>query len=189
MKLSRRLARRERSLALRSRSRDSDEDWLTEEQWLETYERFGAQGLFAQEPDFPKALAFYREALNEAKTQADPPFDPPPDFMPNLKDIPRLHVLNWRDRFPKLHEAWDWLGEMLGRSAEGIPPVSEAEFAELAEWFECNRERLYELSQPSYLLELGDGRKTSPANLRYGLWQGPRVSGAGELARDLGACT
>ena len=49
--------------------------------------------------DFPAALALYCEALHEAQTQADPPFDPPPDFMPNLKDAQELRVLNWRDRF------------------------------------------------------------------------------------------
>jgi hypothetical protein len=148
MKLHNRLTHLERSLAPRSRSRDPYDDWLTEEQWLEMYERFGAQGAFDHEPDFPKALAFYREALHEAKTQADPPFDPPPDFMPNLMDSPHLRVLNWRHRgrFPNLHEAWDWLGEMLGRSVDGIPPVSEAEFAELEEWSEANDEWLYRLS-------------------------------------------
>jgi hypothetical protein len=54
-------------------------------------------------------------------------------------------VLNWRHkgRFPKLHEAWDWLGEMLERNVAGVPPVGESEFADLAEWFEANRERLY----------------------------------------------
>jgi hypothetical protein len=133
------------------------------------------------------ALAFYRQALLRAKTQSDPPFDPPPDFMPNLIDMPHQRRRNWRNhvRFPEVHAAWDWLAEILGRALDGVPPVSTAEFEELAQWFSANESRLYQLAAPSYSLEVGVGRTVTLTNLRYSLRQGVRVSGAGQLAEDL----
>jgi hypothetical protein len=53
---------------------------LTDEDRLAIYEAWGRKGCFAREPDFPVALAFYRDALRQAEAQADPPFDPPADF-------------------------------------------------------------------------------------------------------------
>jgi len=162
-------------------------DDLNEEDWLELFEAWGEDGRFAGEPDFPAALAFYRDALQRAKTQADPPFDPPSDFLPNLTDLPALRRLNWRNtvRFPDVHAGWDWLAEMLRRVQEGIPPVSAAEFDDLAQWFSAHESRLYQLSAPSYALEVGAGRTVALANFRYGLRQGVRASGAGDLAEDL----
>jgi hypothetical protein len=159
----------------------------SEEDWLELFEAWGQQGHFQKEPDFPTALAFYREALQRAMMQTDPPFDAPADFMPTLTDLPALRRLNWRNqvRFPDVHAGWDWLMEMLRREQEGIPPVSAAEFEELAHWFEANESRLYQISSPAYSLDVGEGRAISLANLRYGLRQGVRASGAGELAEDL----
>ena len=52
-------------------------------------------------------------------------------------------------------------------------------------WFRTHEARLYDLSAPSQLLDLGGGRRTSTANVRYQLAQGPRATGAGELAEDL----
>jgi hypothetical protein len=160
---------------------------LTEEDWLERYEAWGRAGAFAAEPDFPTALAFYRDALARAKAQADPPFDPPADFMPNLADLPHARLLNWRtsQRFPDVDAGWWWLSEMFGRVSDGAPPATEAEFAELADWFAANDERLYQLSLPSQLIDLGGGRKTSTANVRWRLAVGPRAKGAGEVAEDL----
>jgi hypothetical protein len=63
--------------------------------------------------------------------------------------------------------------------------LTEAEFAEVAEWFHRNYERLYRVSQPSQLLDLGGGKHTSNADIRYGLAQGARACRAGELAEDL----
>jgi hypothetical protein len=159
----------------------------SDEEWLELFANWGREGQFDREPDFPTALAFYRDALQRAKTQTDPPFDPPDDFLPTQSDLPALRRLNWRNpvRFPDVHAGWDWLAEMLRRVQEGIPPVSAAEFEELARWFQANEKRLYQLSLPSHLLELGGGRSTSVTALRYGLRQGVRASGAGELAEDL----
>jgi hypothetical protein len=74
---------------------------------------------------------------------------------------------------------------MLGRLREGIPPATEAEFAELAGWFKRNDERLYRLALPSQRLDLGDGRMTSCGNLRAGLAKGARAREAGKLAEDV----
>jgi hypothetical protein len=163
------------------------DDWLTEEDWLACYEDWGRQGHFQGEPDFPSALAAYRQALEQARAGTDPPFDPPDDFMPGLDDLPQLRLLNWRDkyRFPAVHAAWEWLAEMLHRITEGTPPVTEAEFHELAEWFRANDARLYTLSAPSHLLDLGGGRTTDATNVRYQLSKGPRVLRAGEVAEDV----
>jgi hypothetical protein len=160
---------------------------LTEEDWLELSEAWGSAGVFSAEPDFPKALAFYRDALVRAKAQADPPFDPPADFMANMADLPELRLLNWRtrERFPDVHTGWWWLSEMRGRLTDGTPPVTETEFGELADWFAANDKRLYQLSLPSQVFDLGGGRKTSSANLRWGLACGPRALRSGLLAEDV----
>jgi hypothetical protein len=163
------------------------DDWLTEEDWPGRFEAWGRAGLFAGEPDFPAVLAGYRRALAQARSRADPPFDPPADFMSNLADLPHLRLLNWRNRFriPEVHAAWEWLAELHHRTCTGIPPVIEAEFNESAGWFRDNDDRLARLCQPSGLLELGNGRRITAANLRYGLARGPGVPGAGELAEEL----
>lgn len=160
---------------------------LTDEDWLELFAACGQEGHCDQEPDFPMALAFYRDALLRAKTQTDPPFDPPPDFLPNQMETPHERLRTWRNpvRFPEVHEGWDWLAEILGRVLDGVPPVSTAEFDELMQWFSANESRLYQLSAPSYLLNVDAGRAVVLANLRYRLRQGVRASGAGELAEDL----
>jgi hypothetical protein len=160
---------------------------LTEEDWLAWYEAQAHMGDFAAEPDFPAALAFYRDALRRAHAQADPPFDPPTDFMPNLADLPELRLSNWRTkaRFPDVDAGWWWLAEMHDRVVSGVPPVTETEFWELAAWFDAHDEQLYRQSLPSQLLDLGGGRCTSSADVRYGLAKGPRAFRAGKAAEDV----
>jgi hypothetical protein len=74
---------------------------------------------------------------------------------------------------------------MVERVRAGIPPVTGDEFRALADWLEANADLLQERSQPTGLLDVGDGRQTTVANLRYNLRQGPRVHGASQLAEDL----
>jgi hypothetical protein len=74
---------------------------------------------------------------------------------------------------------------MLQRIQECIPPVSEAEFTELAAWFAANEEWLSKQLDSNRFLDLGNGRKVSCCNLRYALRQGYRDSGAGTVAEDL----
>src|SRR5262245_49935690 len=77
-----------------------------------------------------------------------------------------------------------WRLEMLRRTRDGKPLVTEAEFAELARWFDANADRLYRMAG-GQLLQLPGGRETTTANVRYGLWRGARAIGAGEVAEDL----
>jgi hypothetical protein len=166
----------------------------THEEWLAEYEGLGREGYFDTEPDFPKALAFYRDALRRAKAKADPPWDPPAAFMPHLADLPDLRVeVWWRDssRFPEVWEGFSWVGEMRQRVAQGLPAVTEAEFSELAGWLEDNADRLRALEDRSGLLDLGDGRRTTVTHLLGAAEDGPRGpcllvrGGVGQLAEDL----
>src|SRR5271166_1789307 len=166
---------------------------LTLEEWLDLFEDLGRERHFDAEPDFPKALEFYREALQRAKLQTDPPWDPPADFMPNLADLPDLRVdVNWRDsrRFPAVWEGWQWLCEMHERVTKGIPPVAEDDFHELTDWLETNADRLWALKDRSGLLDLGNGRQTTVTELLSLAREGPRAYRpldytVGQLAEDL----
>jgi hypothetical protein len=53
-----------------------------EDEWLAAFEAMGRDGCFDPEPEFPEALALFRDALAAAHASADPPFDPPPEFEP-----------------------------------------------------------------------------------------------------------
>jgi hypothetical protein len=160
---------------------------LTEEDWLHRFEAQEHGGVFAAEPDCPQALAFYRDALRSAQAQADPPFDPPADFMPNMGDLPELRLLNWRTkaRFPDVDAGWWWLAEIHERVVSGVPPVTETEFRELAAWFAAHDVQLYQRALPSQLLDLGGGKYTSCADMRYGMAKGPRAFGAGKVAEEV----
>jgi hypothetical protein len=186
MRLRGRVTRLERA-ARRSTSAVDALNWLAEEGWLEHFEALGRAGVFAREPDFPQALETYRAALRRAAAQTDPPFEPPADFLPQLKDQPGLRLLQWRgpSRFPEVQVSWEWLAEMLDRMAGRRPPLTEAEYADLAAWFSDNAGRLDRASRPAGLLDLGGGRTAVLANLRYRLPRGARVVGAGELAEDI----
>jgi hypothetical protein len=127
-----------------------------EEGWLASFEEWGREGHFDHEPDFPVALALFRAALARARASMDPPFDPLPEFRPEQR-FPHIRLEMWRtkERFSEVCAGLDWLSEMLARLVQGIPPVSEAEFAELAAWFRVHDAALYALSLPSELLDVG----------------------------------
>jgi hypothetical protein len=155
------------------------------ENWLAAFEAWGRAGRFAHEPDFPVALDAYRAAIAEAVAGTDPPFYPPADFLPGEPEWWRLEEWRRPRWYYGVLAAWWWLYEMLDRRRKGIPPVAEAEFAELAEWFKRNDERLYRLALPSQLLDLSDGRRTSCGDLRAGLAKGARAREVGKLAEDV----
>ncbi|MCE9561265.1 MAG: hypothetical protein K8U57_04350 [Planctomycetes bacterium] len=156
-----------------------------EDEWLAVFEQLGRDCVFKPEPDFPVALAFFSDALKRAHASTNPPFDPPAEFRPG--DPPHLRRECWRarDRFPDVDEGFMWLAEILERINDGIPPVTEAEFRELTEWFNVHEAQLRQISLPSYLLDLGGGRQTSCSNLCYLLARGSRAVGAGQLAADV----
>lgn len=198
--------------ARRVAAEEKRSDPITEEQWLDQFESWGQEGFFDREPDFPTALAYYGAALQKAKAQAEPPWDPPDDFLPRAEAPYRLfewrhggalrrvdtdgNILPegtdvncglWRrcDRFPEVRQGWYWLAGMVKRRTDGVPPVSVAEFEKLASWFVANLERLTALSRPSCLLEVGNGRKDSVINLRCQLDRGPRAWDAAVVAEQL----
>ena len=159
--------------------------WPDDEERLAEFEVLGRAGEFDHEPDFHRAVATYCEAIVQAKQSTEPPFDPPEDFQPGERHDVRLD--NWRseDRFPRVRESREWLVELQFRLLMGTPPVSEAEFAGLAAWFAANDERLGWLSRPSGVLVIDNGERTCCANVRYGLRQGPRADGSGEVAEEI----
>jgi hypothetical protein len=53
-----------------------------------------------------------------------------------------LYRRDYQGRFPKLFPAWLWVASMVTRVQEGTPPISEADFNMLADWFNANRERI-----------------------------------------------
>lgn len=74
---------------------------------------------------------------------------------------------------------------MVHRIDAGIPSVTGVEFRELAEWFAANEPRLRQIAGPSEVLDLGGGRRTGCAHLRYYLAKGHRADGAGHLAEKV----
>jgi len=142
-------------------------------------------GEFENESDFPRALELYRDAIQAATASIDPPFEPPDDFRAGQPRFIRLYCWRCEGRFPQVVELREWLSEMHWRKHMGIPPVSEAEFADLAMWFSANEERLQEMEKTTSLLAIGNGEATSCWQLRSGIQQGPREDGAGRVADDL----
>ncbi len=158
--------------------------WVAEE-WLGYYEDLGEEGHFAGEPDFPEALAQYQALLERLAAQPDPPFYPPDDYLVGQELGER--IARWRSRYnyPGLDAALCWLGAMHKRVDNGEPPVTAVAFAELADWFDANARALYQISMPTQLLDLDNGRRTTTADLRNGIWNGPRCSRAGAVLADL----
>ncbi len=154
---------------------------VTDADWLATFERVVADGVMADEPDLPRALAEYRAAIETAGES----LNPPTDFQPGEKWGSRVEGWRIAHPIPAVDAARAWMVELFLRSTAGVPPVSEAEFADLAAWFGANESRLREAMTPSQLLDLGDGTRESLANLRWGIRQGPRASDAGRVAEKL----
>ena len=161
-----------------------------EADWLDWFVREGKAGRFAHEPDFSAALAMLKDELAKAKVAVDPPFVPPEDFQPRPR-WPHIRRENWRrwpGHFPKLIEALDWLFEMQNRVAQGTPPCSESEHAELAAWFAKYESRLDAIAKQSNrdgLMSVGDGRRVTCSHVRFWLQDGPRCEGSGRVAEEI----
>jgi hypothetical protein len=155
-----------------------------EEQTLDEFTKLGKQGYFKREPDFPVALDFFRNALAKATAQTHPPWNPPHDFLPRESRFDRLMEWRYPDRFPEVRIGFLWLAEMRTRIEKGTPPVTEAEFNDLARWFHEHHTEL-ELLSNSQIFDFEDGRTTTTSKIVDGLQKGCRMFGAGQLAQDL----
>jgi hypothetical protein len=159
--------------------------WPTPWEWIAKLAEWQDAGHFSKELDFPKALGFYRGALEQAQA-AEPSIRLLIHGDPEKRREPAfLEVLRIGDQFPDVPVAYYWLMEIQWRVCRGIPPATEAEFAELSAWFEANEERLERLADSSGLFDVGAvaGRAAGMSGLRCGTDRGPR--GAGEVAEDI----
>jgi hypothetical protein len=178
MRLRARLGRAE-GAAHKTLSSDHPSE-LTPVEWLKKFEAWGRKEPFAAEPDYPVALAAYRDALDEAQADLGPGEELPalpaqcPGRCGRVEPPP-----------PELEAAWKWLAELLLRPGHGIAPVTEAAFRELAAWFCENADRLKRLEPPARGFDLGGAWRTSTAHLRGELARGPRAFGSGEAAEKV----
>jgi hypothetical protein len=148
--------------------------WPDTGQWIALLKEQQRAGYFSHEPDFPKALALYEEALQRRRT-VGPAVDPsaPANLRPAF------------ERFPDVLPEFTWLSEIVGRVSLGVPPVTEAEFTELAEWFWANEQYLKDMAGESRLMYVGRGRQTCCWYVREAVRGGPRAEGAGDHAEDI----
>jgi hypothetical protein len=80
----------------------------TDSDWLSHYEKLGAEGFFRSEPDYCVAIQLYRNQLAAG------------------------------DLRPQATYACMWLHEMYERVRDGIPAVTEIEYAALDGWYSRN---------------------------------------------------
>lgn len=132
---------------------------LTDEYWLKQVPIWAGIGMFDREADFPAAWAAYEAAV--ALPQDDP-----------------------AARRAAIDMAFDWVAEIGGRTLQGLPPLTEGEFAELAGWWAANQDRLRSLAGDAAVLEVG-GATMTMAELRAGVERGARAGGATAVAEQL----
>jgi hypothetical protein len=106
---------------------------------VELYEKLAASGAFAAEPDFATALAEFKDAVESARADAGRSLTPPADYFAS-KDYPHMTTEHRRALWleashPVLAVAHEWLGAILLRVVEGIPPVTVGEFNDLQAWY------------------------------------------------------
>lgn len=154
-------------------------------EWLEVFAEKGREGFFRREPDFPRALAEYEQAIAAAERIA-PEIDPPRDFrIHHPHRIPKLFT--WRNdpRFPAVGAGFDWLAALLVRVLDRLPPVTEAAFAELAGWFHEHEPRLRDRCPATGQLDPGDGSAIRLSDLAFDLKAGPRRVESGRVAETV----
>lgn len=207
-RLMAKLERLERRVPSTGRTTGENPLSIPDDDWLMIFEAWAAGGAFDGDSDFQPALTAYRLAVLEAKAARHPPYKPPASFMPLVRNE-AYRWAAWRsaDRFPRLARALRRLYIIAERRMDRIaaldarddlaaavddgtdvpppPTVDVAEFDALAQWFGANRDRLFQRSLPSQLLDLGDGRKVSVAELVRRLRDGPAAPEAGQLLADL----
>jgi hypothetical protein len=175
----------------------------TAEQWLAAFEAMGRSGEFDGEPDFPKALAYYRDAVRSptsgayyrragrlralsesCRGRSYVRVDGDGNVMPDGVDVSRgvlCRVVRAAD------EGWEWLAGMSLRILGGVPAVTEAEFLELTDWLGAVPRSMDEPTFHGGEIDLGTvcgaSYQTTPANLWMSMRNGgPRALDAGEYA-------
>ncbi len=151
----------------------------TPQDWLAHYEQLGAAGYFAHEPDFPTALAEYRQAIADGLAEARDDDDPATWYQCDVR-AGQYRRQPWQS---PIALAQIWLAEMSTRRRQRIPPCSEAEFQALAGWYADNGERIQE--RFGYSLDLGDGFEWSAGTTLWDLESGPRHYGSGRVAETV----
>src|SRR5262249_7405313 len=129
---------------IKTRLLDLDPKAAQDEAQLIIYGILGKFGHFDKEPDYPKAMAFFQDAIQRKKDH------------PDRRDQQGTHPPGWRtwENHSDVFEGFCWLAEMHSRVLHSIPPVTEEEFQQLAEWFQTYRNRLAPL--PDDRLPYGD---------------------------------
>jgi hypothetical protein len=183
----------------------------TAEEWLAYFEAMGREGCFCHEPDFPRALAFYREAIRDPTGPVYYRFAGQPRLLPESNRgrpfvrvdgagnvIPDGQDVSRGVLFPvtsAADEGWQWLCGMALRVRNGVPPVTEAEFRELTDWLSDVLGPADRAAFSAGLIDVGTagggGYQTTPCNLWMTMRnEGPRGANAGgqaEAARRLRA--
>jgi hypothetical protein len=86
-----------------------------DEEFIESFEHTSNAWLFDGEPDFPDALAYYKQAILDA-ARDDPDFYPPDDFLPGQDEgLRRREWRRGRRRHPGLDAAFFWMDEICER--------------------------------------------------------------------------
>src|SRR5581483_6601373 len=161
----------------------------------------GEAALSPAPPDLPLGLAAFYDAFARFAARSDAAaaagHRPPAGLLPDAGAPARTrawHRSRHDDRaLPTEVRAWAGellvaLGQEWRRLEAGVPPVTEAEAAELARWLEDNVRELAEISRSSgWLLDFGDGRRVVPSHLRQGHYVGgPRDAyGVAEVCDQL----
>ena len=172
-------------------------------EWLAAIEAMGRQGQFEHEPDFRKALAFYRNAIRDPTAPASyrhagqsrplpEPYrgrscvrvDACGNIIPDGVDV--NHGVNCRVT-SAADQGWQWLAGMALRVLGGVPPVSEAEFRELTDWLTDVLRTADSATFSVGVIEVGTAGAVSSQTTPFNLWmqmreEGPRGWGAGEQA-------
>ena len=195
--VERQLAKRLRQPLHRSPAPETAEEWLT------AFEQMGRSGAFDGEPDFPKALALYQDAVRNPTSRAyyrrAGRLRPLPEF---CRDLSYVRVDGDGNVMPEgvdvsrgvlccvvraADEGWAWLAGILLRILGGVPAVTEAEFMELTDWLgavlRSRDEPTFHGGEIDLGTACGANYKTTPANLWMSMRDGgPRGYDAGEQA-------
>ena len=145
--------------------------------WVAAFAAAAGDPRIAREPDFPRAVDALRAAV-----AADPLGPPPGWFEPARDPVERFFAWCGANPRPAVDAARAWAAELLLPAVDGIPPVTAAEFAELAAWVRENEDRQRARAAVDGLVPVGDGSGAVLDEVLARFDRGPRWPGAGEAA-------